>query len=253
MKGRTMTRRISLALTFAAGCLGAASLGDTTFAGPFGPLRVPGAIPATTGSQELPLVLVQDRGGPGGPSGGNGGGGGGGGGDGLGGATGTTPASAPAAAAARPQPALSPPVTNAVADSVGDAFDRCRTLDSSYQIDCVSQQLKATADRIAGEGAYGPVNRILNDAARDLARIARQDRDTAQPRVSVQHRDQSGIRTYSAVRRDSVARSKAAAARVIEQAQTLLLRSAANSANRRSHFQRIAAAMDSGKVLLRST
>jgi hypothetical protein len=173
----------------------------------------------------------------------------GGGGDGIG-----APAEAPipGSGLAAPQTALTPQVTQAIADSLGDAFDACRTLAAGYQIDCMGQQLRATAAQVAPTGAYAEVNRALTDAARKLDAIARRDRDSGQTRISVQHRRQSGIKTYSAVRPAALAQSRADAARVLDEVQTVLLRSAANSGNRRSHFQRIAATMDSGKVLLRS-
>ncbi len=101
---------------------GAVALTAPTLAGiPGGPLGQPQAA--------LPLLIpVQDRGDPGGgPSVGKDEGGGG-------GETTSTPASAPATGAASPsvpQAALSPPVTQAIADSVGDAFDACRTLNES--------------------------------------------------------------------------------------------------------------------------
>lgn len=200
----------------------------------------------------LPLLIpVQDVGDPGGSTGGGGGGGGGGGVE-----PSSPPASAPAtgpASPAMPQAALSPPVTQAIAETVGDAFDSCRTLGAGYQIDCMGQQLRIAAESVATTGAYAPVNRALLDASRKLTDIARKQLDTTQPRVSVQHRNQSGTRTYSAVRDASLAQSRAAAARVLDEVQTVLLRSAASAGNRRSHFQTIAASMESGKVLLRSS
>ncbi len=201
----------------------------------------------------LPLVPVQDRGDPGGSTGGGTGGSSAGDGADRAAAPAAAAPAAARAAAAVPQPALSPPVTAAVAGSVGDAFDRCATVDAAYQIDCASQQLREAARQIATQGAYGNVSRILDDAGRKLADIARQGRDSGKPRLTVQHRNQGGSRTYAAVRTDTLARSRAAAVRVIEEAQTLLLRSTSNAANRRAHFQPIAAALNSGKVLLRST
>ena len=197
------------------------------------------------------LIPVQERGDPGSN------GGGGGGGEGRDRAT-TAPAATPAAttatlAPAMPQATVTAQATQAISEAVGEAFDSCRTLTAGYQIDCMSQQLRSVAAQVAPGGAYGPVNIALEQAARKLAEIARRDRDGGQPRVSIQHRGQSGVRTYAAVRTDTLAQSRAAAARVLDEVQTVLLRSAANSGNRRAHFQRIAAAMESGKVLLRSS
>jgi hypothetical protein len=222
----------------------AVSLGMQAQAGSPAPAQAPqarGAIPF--------LIPVQDVGDPSDSTGGSQSGGGGGG-DGLG-APGGTPTPGPGPAS--PQAALTPQVTQAIADSLGDAFDACRTLAAGYQIDCMGQQLRAAAAQVAPTGAYAEVNRALTDAARKLDTIARRDRDSGQTRISVQHRGQSGIKTYSAVRPAALAQSRADAARVLDEVQTVLLRSAANSGNRRSHFQRIAATMDSGKVLLRSS
>lgn len=198
------------------------------------------------------LIPVQERGDPGTNSGSGGGVG-----EGNDRAT-TAPATTPAAttatlAPAMPQATVTAQATQAISDAVGEAFDSCRTLTAGYQIDCMSQQLRSVAAQVAPGGAYGPVNIALEQAARKLAEIARRDRDGGQPRVSIQHRGQSGVRTYAAVRTDTLAQSRAAAARVLDEVQTVLLRSAANSGNRRAHFQRIAAAMESGKVLLRSS
>lgn len=227
---------------------GAVGLGTPSLAG------LPGGLPGqATGAQSL-LIPVQERGDPGGSTGGGTGGGGPGVGEGRDSAA--TAASAPAtgtATPAAPQAAVTPQVTAQIADAVGEGFDSCRTLNAGYQIDCMSQQLRRVAEQVAATGAYAPVNRALADASRKLAAIAQQDRDSGQPRVSVQHRNQSGIRTYAAVRTTSLAQSRAAAARVLEEVQTVLLRSAATADGRRSHFQRIAATMESGKVLLRSS
>lgn len=243
MSGRFGYRAMAVGLVVS----GAVALASETVAGISG-----GALGQPQAAVPL-LIPVQDVGDPGGSTGSGGGAGAGAGG---GGEAASTSAAAPATGPASPsvpQATLSPPVTQAIADSVGDAFDACRSLNAGYQIDCMGQQLRLAAEEVASTGAYAPVNRALLDASRKLADIARNQRDSAQPRVSVQHRNQTGIRTYSAVRGASLAQSRAAAARVLDEVQTVLLRSAATAGNRRSHFQTIAASMDSGKVLLRSS
>lgn len=242
MRKRPTNARLAVGLVLS----GALALGVPVLAGvPVMPRGMPDPAP-------MPLLIpVQDRGEPGTGSSGSSGGSGGGGGDAAAGTGGTSAAAA--APAATPQAALTTQVTQAIAESVGDAFDACRNLASGYQIDCYGQQLRSVAAQVAPAGAYGEVNIALEQASRRLAEITRRDRDSNQTRISVQHSGRTGINTYSAVRTATLAQSRAAAARVLDDVQTVLLRSAANSGNRRAHFQRIAAAMESGKVLLRSS
>lgn len=226
---------------------GAVAVSGPAFAG--APVS-PGGAPPQAAARAMPLLIpVQQTGSPG--SSGSGGGGGSGAESSASAPSG--PGTASPAAVAAAQAAVTPQATAAISDSVGAAFDSCRNLNAGYQIDCMGQQLREAATQVAPGGAYGEVNRALNDAANKLIEIARRDRDSDQPRVSIQHSGQSGVRSYGAVRNASLAQSRAAASRVLDEVQTVLLRSAGTSGERRAAFQRIAATMESGKVLLRSS
>ncbi|WP_141118014.1 hypothetical protein [Leisingera sp. JC1] len=124
-----------------------------------------------------------------------------------------------------------------------------------YKIDCMAERFEAMEKDMALLAGHAPVREILAQTARGLRGIARENRDPQQPRIKLRSGspEQSSHRPIVAVAPQRQAAALAAAVAVLEEAETLLLRSAENSASRAVNYQQIAAAIGSSKVLLRSS
>ncbi|WP_052254224.1 hypothetical protein, partial [Leisingera sp. ANG-S5] len=141
-----------------------------------------------------------------------------------------------------------------VVDRVAGFQDLCGIV-GPYLIDCLAERFEALEKDLAGLPGHEPLRAILKDTARDLRQIARENRDPSKPRGkarSVNSTDKSH-RPIVAVAPERQATAVAQALAVLEETQTKLLRSAESSPTRSVvRYQRIAAAIDSSKVLLRS-
>ena len=132
----------------------------------------------------------------------------------------------------------------------------CDRVNQNYRIHCLVLELKQAADSIPASGEFAPVRAALLDASRGLQAIADNYEDPSAPRVRARVGGRPAApRTppINAIRPDALARATTEAEAVLEEAVTVLLRSAENSARRQVAFQPIAQAIDSTKVLLRST
>lgn len=125
-----------------------------------------------------------------------------------------------------------------------------------YRIDCLRWELKRIASQIPDTGDYAPVRRALAKASRDLEAIAVRYADPAAPGIQP-HVGGKPLATQTppliGVRRADEERAIREAERVIDEAQTILLRSSSQSQTRQVAYQEIATALDSTKVLLRSS
>ncbi|WP_052249107.1 hypothetical protein, partial [Leisingera sp. ANG-Vp] len=143
-------------------------------------------------------------------------------------------------------------------DDVGGRIAEIRVLCGGagpYLIDCLAERFEALEKDLARLPGHEPVRKVLRQTARGLRQIARENRDPAKPHAKL-HTTDSSQKTHRplvavAPERQAIAATQALA--VLEEAQTLLLRSAENSPARSIvRFQQIAEAIDSSKVLLRS-
>ncbi len=154
-------------------------------------------------------------------------------------------------------PKPTPEVTKEISKALEDTGEFCGWLPANVRIDCVADRMRTVARGLPRGGDYAVVRQALEKGARDLAAISRaNDSGGDRKRFSVKPPDGSARRPTAPLREvspDRIAEASAAAARVIEETQTVLLRSAENSRTRMAAFQEIAAALDSSKVLLRST
>jgi hypothetical protein len=132
----------------------------------------------------------------------------------------------------------------------------CSALPEIYRIDCLIERYSALVQSLPWGGPYGEVKQILGDTVRELnGVVARYADTTAAPIRPTVRRGASSSRSSRPlvpVRADASRAANAAAAAILEEASTRLLRSAENSERRAVNFQRIAQAVDSSKVLLRS-
>lgn len=144
-------------------------------------------------------------------------------------------------------------LTSSIVKNIDGARAECGRYDPVYRIDCLRQRLADIAQRIPAGPAYSEARQIISRASSKLGRIqagitdakAPRQRSRANPRLKQ-------TKIYAAAKREKLGKAMAQARQVIEEAETQLLRAAENSDKRAGHYQKIAAALDSTKVLLRS-
>ncbi|MEX5580053.1 hypothetical protein [Pseudophaeobacter sp. A-200-2] len=124
----------------------------------------------------------------------------------------------------------------------------------AYLVDCMAERMEQLSVGMSGLSGYQDVRKTLGQTAGELRKIARDNRDPQAPRARVQHGDPrlKSSRPLVAVASDRKRQAAAAAISALEEAETILLRSAAQSTARAVQYQQIAAALGSNKVLLRS-
>ena len=143
--------------------------------------------------------------------------------------------------------------TETAAQIMAEANRICAEL-GPFMVDCLAERLEQAARSMAPTGPTAEARAILESAARDMAALARGSAD----RTRTPGRVRAGDRVISTrpivavdpARQDETA---AAAANIMQNAETLLLRSSTGSQARRAQYQRLAAVAGSTKVLLRST
>ncbi|MCB1339510.1 MAG: hypothetical protein KDK24_00250 [Pseudooceanicola sp.] len=126
----------------------------------------------------------------------------------------------------------------------------CRGVPDEYAIDCLIVHLRQALSVTPQAGRYAEVHNALSDAVRKLDRLVVANRDESKPMIRVQA---GGVSTprMRAIRPDAVRRANAEAATIVAEAETVLLRSAARS-GAKLEYTRIAEAVGSNKLLLRS-
>lgn len=126
--------------------------------------------------------------------------------------------------------------------------------DRSYRVDCLADQLQAVSAGIPEGTDYEEVRSVLRDTSTKLEKLVRANPANATPRISVSSAGESGLATsrpISAIQSAKLDQVSAEAEAILEEAKTILLRSA-GTGQRQSQYVRIAQAIDSSKVLLRS-
>lgn len=146
--------------------------------------------------------------------------------------------------------------TEAFVAQIQQIGEICEATPVEYQIGCFAAMYRELAADIPANGDYAEVKEILEDAARDLTALTRANRDKAKPKVRVSA-TKSGGQTVTTppitpVKPETIVPLRQAAANILEEAETKLLRAASSDAKRAIHYQKIAAAVGSNKVLLRS-
>lgn len=148
--------------------------------------------------------------------------------------------------------------TAAIVGTLNQATLFCRAFpQGEYVIDCLAERLDDVSRRMAGTSGYDEVRAALDETARGLHRIARDNRSAALPPARFTGAMPGGSRITTsrplvAVDPARMAAALAQAVAVIGEAETMLLRSAEGSGDRAAQFRRIADAVGSNKVLLRS-
>lgn len=163
----------------------------------------------------------------------------------------------PAARSAGAARAVNAETTAAVVQALTEATAFCRRIgQQEYVVDCLSERLEAVRKQIdAGTQGYEAVSAALGDASRSLNQIARDNRSPDLPRARLQSQGADAQRSERAIVPVDQARLQSAAAQalaVIEETETVLLRSSEGSDERADQFQRISAAVGANKILLRT-
>lgn len=132
----------------------------------------------------------------------------------------------------------------------------CGGYDETWRIDCLSVELERVAARLPRKAAYDDARAEIAAAAAKLHAIAMANADPARPAI-VREATVSGtkVRTTRAITPVAPARvaaTNAQATAVLDELSTTLLRSAPNR-TAQVELARVAQAVDSTKVLLRSS
>lgn len=139
--------------------------------------------------------------------------------------------------------ALSNATTNKVARTLTRGAAACQRLDNVYRYDCYRQTYQQAAQQLNGMQAYAGAQAIITEVTQSLERTIAGNADPAAPRV------RKGLQTYRAIKPAALPRAKQDFITALEKAETRLLRSPEDS---RAHYVRIAEAINTNKVLLRS-
>ena len=133
----------------------------------------------------------------------------------------------------------------------------CRRVPAAeYTVDCLGDALAQIAKNMPATGDYAEARAIIDQTAKKLRALAQENASDTLPRGRIRSTGADGKRSASPVtpvQTDTIQQTNRAAVAILEEAETLLLRSAENSAARKVHYQRIALAVGSNKVLLRSS
>lgn len=148
------------------------------------------------------------------------------------------------------------PATDRIVSGMTESIAFCAAIATEeYHIDCLSERFQALAERLPESGDYADVRTALESASRQLSGVVAANRAFGKPNATVRATgsDQSAItRPLRPVRTANLAAASAQATAIIAETETVLLRSATQSAARQQAFQRVSAVVGSAKVLLRS-
>lgn len=150
----------------------------------------------------------------------------------------------------------SPNYLRYLVNSFAVAQSFCSQLPSdAYTVDCLAERMGAISSTIPEDSDYAQVQEVLADTSRKLEQLARANRDIGADRVRLSAGGETPVTTSRAltpVRADAVDTVNAQAIAILEEAETILLRSAEQSDRRQVQYTQIAEAIGSNKVLLRA-
>ena len=134
--------------------------------------------------------------------------------------------------------------TSAIVRPLQNGAAECRGVDAAYEASCAAAAFKRAA-RAASRPDYRDARRELNNAAKKLERLVSRNADRSAPKKKGRYGN------YKAVKKAAIAKVRREAIKIIQETQTKLLRSS-GSGTRKVHYQRIAQAVGSTKVIFRS-
>lgn len=124
-----------------------------------------------------------------------------------------------------------------------------------YRVDCLAERFEVVAATIPQTGDYADARAAIAQASRSLGALVDANPSATLPAGIARSLGDDGesSRPLRPTETARLAQTMEQATSIIEEAETVLLRSGENSQRRQVHYQRIAAAIGSNKVLLRST
>jgi hypothetical protein len=145
--------------------------------------------------------------------------------------------------------------TTVVVSGLASAQKFCSELgDPAYRVDCLAERFGVLAKAIPKGTDYSEVQAALKNASEQMANLARANRDPSLPRGRATRPGsaETTTRPLTPVSAQSAAQVNRQAAAILEETQTLLLRSAEGSKSKVAQYAQIADAIGSNKVLLRA-
>jgi hypothetical protein len=143
-------------------------------------------------------------------------------------------------------PAISGTLVDRVIQIIRVGERECGGLPLEYRADCLQQTFRRAAQEAEKGGAYSAAAAHLRSAATRISSLVARNVDPVARPIA------KGTKSYRAVKKSAVRAVNAAAAAIVTETETKLLRSAGSSQQRKVHYQRIAQAVGSTKRILRS-
>ena len=130
----------------------------------------------------------------------------------------------------------------------------CGALDEAYRVDCLAERFGVLSSAIPKNSDYAEVQQILKSASDQMASLARSNRSRELPRGKATRpgSTETTTRPLTPVSRAASAQVNQQAQAILAQTETLLLRSGAGSRSKTLQYAKIAQAIGSNKVLLRT-
>ena len=130
----------------------------------------------------------------------------------------------------------------------------CGALDEAYRIDCLAERFSVLSQSIPKNSDYAEVQRVLKSASDQMASLARSNRSKELPRgkATAPGSNQTTTRPLTPTSRATSAQVNRQAQAILASTETLLLRSGAGSRSKTLQYAKIARAVGSNKVLLRT-
>ncbi len=172
-------------------------------------------------------------------------------------ASGVTPQAEQATAAKSGKPGdATESATRAIVQGLQDSTRFCASVPQlEYRVDCLSERLQAVAAAIPAAGDYAEARALLLRTADDLGALVSANAATDLPQARISRGGDAPLATSRPLRPVATAALPEVAARaeaILQETETLLLRSSTGTAARTLAYQQIAAAVGSTKLLLRS-
>jgi len=147
---------------------------------------------------------------------------------------------------------LSDARTAKIVGIINDGMDLCEHLPWDYRLDCLYHVIDRAAKATPAGVDYEPVRKALEKAAKRLDRVRRKYTNSKADEKTFRAADGTRTPPLQPVRPESRAAIIRETDAILEETQTVLLRSAGDDPEELEQFTRVVQAVDSTKLLLRS-
>lgn len=146
--------------------------------------------------------------------------------------------------------------TKDITQSIDGVYKFCTTVQQKeYMVDCLGAGLDEIAESMPKTGDYAEAQAILENASVKLRALAKTNASKTLPKGRLSgtvNKKPVRTQTLTPVKTAALKSTTAQATAILKEAETLLLRSTANSDRRKVHYAQMAKAVGTGTVLLRS-